>query len=125
MKKQYFLILLFSLSVLFFVYGTFTNRETMKLCAVGLTLVMFLSIGLSSVKTDYLSENTKATHSALAASNTFVFLVVLLGLVFLWNIFVNPIVNFDFAVFGSMFLSMTLMRLLIMQAISGYLGKSV
>ncbi len=125
MKKQHYLILLFSLAVLFFVYGTFADRQSMKASAVGLTIVMLLSIGLSSNKTDYLSDKTQAANSALAASNAFVFLLILMGFVFLWNIFINPVANLDFAVFGSMFLTIVLMRILIVQAIGNYLGKGV
>ena len=125
MKKQHFLILLFAFSVLFFVYGTFTTRETMKWCAIGLTVVTIVSLTLGTTKSDFLSDKTQATNAALAASNSFVFLIILLGFVFLWNIFVNSIVNMDFAVFGSMFLSVVLMRIFILQMVSSYIGKKV
>lgn len=125
MKKYHFLLLAFAFAVLFFVYGTFAHREAMRWSALGLTLVVLGTTAISWkwTRADFVSERTQQINAAYAASNTFLFLVLLLAVVFLWDIFVHSIVNPDFAVFGALFLSIMIMRLSIIQTLGEYVGR--
>lgn len=123
MRRYGFLVVVFALAVLFFVYGTFASREIMKLSTVGLCILVILAVIASRGDFRFLSTKSARLNVAVASSNAFLFLIALLGVVFLWNIFIHPIQNIDFAIFGSMFLSVILMRLSIMQAVGNYLGK--
>lgn len=125
MKRYYLLVFSLSLALLFFVYGSFADRESMKWSAVGLTLLVFAVMRLSNTDLQFLSTQNQHIRRATATGYAFQFLLLLLGLIFLWNIFIHPIANPDFAVFGSLFLSVLVMRIYSFQLIIDYIGKTI
>jgi hypothetical protein len=122
MKRSNVITVLLVLSAVLFLAGLFTDENLMRLCAIGIMLLTAVAFYLTWVNPQFLTKKTVLTNLSIATAYAFIALMVLTGLTFLISIFVLSSLNLNFAIFGSIFVSMTVARFYVARLVEDYLG---
>ncbi len=120
-KRYKIISLFFVISLLFFFAGIFLEKEIMKFAAVTIILIGALSVRMTWVQPQFMSNKTILFNIASATSNSFLFLGFLLGLIFVIDLFILEIENMNFAIVGSLILSIIVTSLHIAYVLRDYM----
>jgi sterol desaturase/sphingolipid hydroxylase (fatty acid hydroxylase superfamily) len=123
MKKSKILYFLFFISLVLFLFGISASREDIKSVIIAFSLIGVVILLLTRARLDFTTKKSQQLALAYSVSKSFIFLMALLCVVFFWNAFVQPLTNLDFALFGSLFLALVLMRIFFMVEAEEYVGK--
>ncbi|MFH2105999.1 MAG: hypothetical protein ABII22_01960 [Candidatus Micrarchaeota archaeon] len=121
MKRYLIIAILLAISIGLLFMGAFGKEDSMKENTIGLILLMLVSIYLSKLTTKFLDTKGNQLNFAVSTAYAFFSLIIIVAVLFTIDTFITPIVNLDFIIFGSIFVSVIVSRLYLAYELKEYL----